>query len=135
VSRLDNQHHFINTFGPKNIIHPSLPKDQIIRVADIATGTGIWLEDLSSVLPVVPGKETQFDGFDISDKFFPEDHLENFKFVKYNILQPFPEQYWGEYDTVHVRLLIAALKEHEIPVAVENVLQLVGMSLSKPFNW
>ncbi|PVH74335.1 hypothetical protein DL98DRAFT_575679 [Cadophora sp. DSE1049] len=127
--RLNIQHSFINTFGPPEQIHPSIPQDQIIRVADIATGTGIWLEDLSTILsknPLSGSKPRQYVGFDISRDFFPSSHDSNFSYVQHNVLRSFPDEHLGKYDLVHVRLLIAALKEDEIPIALENVLELLA---------
>jgi len=127
--RLNVQHRFINTFGPPEQIHPSIPKDQIIRVADIATGTGVWLENLSTVLSKTPtsdSKPRQYVGFDISREFFPSNHDSSFNYVQHNVLRPFPDEHLGKYDLVHARLLIAALKEDEIPIALENVLELLA---------
>ncbi|KAH7371769.1 hypothetical protein BKA64DRAFT_689469 [Cadophora sp. MPI-SDFR-AT-0126] len=127
--RLNIQHHFINAFGPPEQIHPSIPKDQIIRVADIATGTGIWLEHLSAILSKTPlsgDSPRQYVGFDISRDFFPSSYDSSFRYVQHNVLRSFPEEHLGKYDLVHVRLLIAALKEDEIPIALENVLELLA---------
>ncbi|KAH7319071.1 hypothetical protein BKA65DRAFT_482595 [Rhexocercosporidium sp. MPI-PUGE-AT-0058] len=126
---LNIQHSFINTFGPPEQIHPSIPKDRIVRIADIATGTGIWLQDLSTILSKTPASSNaprQYVGFDISHDFFPKEHSDDFSYVQHNVLRSFPDEHLGKYDLVHVRLLIAALKEDEIPIALENVLELLA---------
>lgn len=46
--------------------------------------------------------------------------------MQHNVLRPFPDEHLGKYDFVHVRLLIAALKEDDIPIALENVVELLG---------
>ncbi|CZT04071.1 hypothetical protein WAI453_011113 [Rhynchosporium graminicola] len=127
--RLDTQHSFINTFGPPEQIHSSIPKDGIVRIADIATGTGIFMQDLSAILsktPTFDNRPRQYVGFDISRDFFPETHSEEFTYVQHNVLRSFPEEHLGKYDLVHVRLLVAALKKDEIPIALENVVELLA---------
>ena len=47
-------------------------------------------------------------------------------FVEHNILVPFPDQYIGTFDVVHVRLLGGALKKEQICPAIVNVLQLIS---------
>jgi hypothetical protein len=57
----------------------------------------------------------------------PTSHPKNMKFIQHNILVPFEEHYLGTFDIVHVRLLVGALKKVEIPIAVENIIQLLSM--------
>ncbi|KAG4437423.1 hypothetical protein IFR05_007105 [Cadophora sp. M221] len=126
---LNIQHRFINTFGPPEQIHPSIPKDRILRIADVATGTGVWLQDLSTILSkslTSANQPRQYIGFDISREFFPKDRPSDFSYVQHNVLRPFPDEHIGKYNLVHVRLLIAALKEDEIPIALENVVELLA---------
>lgn len=52
----------------------------------------------------------QFTGFDLTLIHAPASYPENFNFVQQNLLEKLPEQYLGKFDLVHVRLLIAALK-------------------------
>jgi hypothetical protein len=40
TSRLDKQHYLLTKITENTLIHPSIPKETIISVADIATGTG-----------------------------------------------------------------------------------------------
>jgi hypothetical protein len=75
------------------------------------------------------GFPRQYTGFDMVLSQVPSQYPENVEFVQHNILVPFPDQYIGSFDVVHVRLLGGALRKDEIHHAVENVLQL----LSKPF--
>lgn len=43
-----------------------------------------------------------------------------------DILKPFPAEHLGRYDLVHVRLVIAALKEGDYSIAVENLQSLLS---------
>jgi ubiquinone/menaquinone biosynthesis C-methylase UbiE len=65
-----NEQHFRleKSFG--FLVHPAIPLDKNksgIRIADIATGTGIWLTEAARGFP----ESWQFDGFDISSAQFP----------------------------------------------------------------
>ncbi|KAJ5663571.1 hypothetical protein N7507_004302 [Penicillium longicatenatum] len=51
----------------KYLLHPLIEQHDTMRIADVGTGTGIWLSDLADALP----KTCQLDGFDLSDAMFP----------------------------------------------------------------
>lgn len=144
--RLNDQHAFISSIGPPELLHPLIPRENVLRVADVATGTGsiirfssfqqltlsrIWLEDLASAIeqtPTTEGQARQYDGFDISDTFFPQNHGPNSRYVIQDILKPFPSEYHGIYDLVHVKHLIVALKSTDLPTALQNLVQILGKS-------
>ncbi|KAF2671164.1 S-adenosyl-L-methionine-dependent methyltransferase [Microthyrium microscopicum] len=105
-------------------IHPtataSLPPNATI--ADIGTGTGIWLLDIARTNP-----SYVLHGFDISAAQIHPDfnsssnlhfHLSDFK-------QPFPPELLGTFDLVHARLLIFALQAEEWAPAVANLTTLL----------
>ncbi|KAH6662369.1 hypothetical protein B0J14DRAFT_662750 [Halenospora varia] len=115
--RLDLQHHFVNTFGPKDILHPAIPKNKIKVIADVGTCTGIWLEDVALILGAMllnGNKARKYHGFDASDGLFPRKHELHFKFVVHNMLDPFPKQLCSQYDLVHVRFVKTGLKQEEV---------------------
>jgi len=58
---LDLQHHlFLLTFGNKLYTAP-IPKDQQLhRVLDVGTGTGIWAIDFGKYLPVIASYDPMF---------------------------------------------------------------------------
>ncbi|KAJ5816423.1 hypothetical protein N7447_008656 [Penicillium robsamsonii] len=105
------------------LLHPAIKQHDRMRIADVGTGTGIWLRELAAVLPAT----CQLDGFDISDVMFPsKDALpENITFHHQNFLEPFPEEYLGEYDVVNVRVMVAALSHDEWEPAVQNLMTLL----------
>jgi hypothetical protein len=43
-------------------------------------------------------------------------------------LEPFPEQYLGTFDVVHVRLLVLALTVEQVGVAAGNLVRLLSTS-------
>ncbi|KAL3456694.1 S-adenosyl-L-methionine-dependent methyltransferase [Aspergillus heterothallicus] len=99
--RLDCQHHLFRMYNGY-VLHPSIPIDPDMKVAEIGTGTGIWLLELASQLPPT----VRLHGFDISDRLFPHDSLlpSNVKLGVMDSLSEAPTQLVGEYDVVHLRL-------------------------------
>ncbi|KAH8667037.1 S-adenosyl-L-methionine-dependent methyltransferase [Xylariales sp. PMI_506] len=97
------------------------------RVADVATGTAVWLRGVAKELPPT----AQLDGYDFDVSKFPaaETLPSNVKLQYGNILEPFtpPEEL---YDVVHVRLLMYALKADQWVAAAQNL-----QSLLKPGGW
>lgn len=108
-------------------IFKSLPSNA--RIADVGTGTGTWLNALSGRLP-----KARLEGFDMTPEHFPpkEKLAANVMLHGYsqNALDPFPEECLGQFDVVHVRLLMYGLKAHEWDKAFKNV-----VTLLKPGGW
>ncbi|PSR76876.1 S-adenosyl-L-methionine-dependent methyltransferase [Coniella lustricola] len=126
ADRLDDQFDLMT----KNIgflLHPdvkaSLPAKP--RVADVATGSGYFLGCVQKLYP-----DAQLDGFDISPALFPQDVSANTTFRVLDIKQPIPEDLKGQYDLVHVRLLVAAMLPSDWPPVVRN-----AISLLRPGGW
>ncbi|KAI3082636.1 hypothetical protein CBS147339_2516 [Penicillium roqueforti] len=105
------------------LLHPAIKQHDRMRIADVGTGTGIWLRELAAALP----STCQLDGFDLSDVMFPhKDALpENITFHHQNFLEPFPDEYLGEYDVVNVRVMVVALSSDEWEPAVRNLMTLL----------
>ncbi|KAF4762447.1 hypothetical protein HAV15_007720 [Penicillium sp. str.  len=131
TQRLNNQHRFL--VGLSNLIHPSIPKDQLTAVADLGTGTGIWLEDVADLLP---NKSVYLHGFDISSTQYPPLHeiqrpgQNPIPLSVHNALAPFPAEHRGRYDLVHIRLLTAGLKQVDYIRVLAN-----ARDLLKPNGW
>ena len=110
-------------------IHPrilsSLPDAP--NVADIGTGTGIWLLDIEKSHP-----SASMHGFDVSSEqlLYPESGRDNLKFSIADVRQPLSSELHGTFDLVHVRLLVFALKQEDWPTCVRNLKQLL-----KPGGW
>jgi trans-aconitate methyltransferase len=97
------------------------------RVADIGTGTGIFLEQLHVHHP-----ETTLDGFDISTALFPAQSTlpSQISLRQLDIKQPIPQELQGQYDVVHVQMLAAGMLPSEWELVVRNVVLLL-----KPGGW
>lgn len=97
-------------------LHPSIPTPKAnAKIADVATGTGIWLLDLARELPTT----IQMDGLDISlSQAPPKAWLPaNINMMLWNIFDDVPEDLVGQYDIVHVRLLLLVITNaNAVPV-------------------
>ncbi|QDS69519.1 hypothetical protein FKW77_007403 [Venturia effusa] len=136
TSRLTVQHDvFVRMTG--TLLPPEIAKHVSTipnpKIADVATGTGIWARSISALYPTA-----RLDGYDFdTSKFPPEVASEKngdakVKLSHANILDlnTFPPEMVGQYDVVHVRLLIYALTKDEWPVAAKTL-----ESLLKPGGW
>ncbi|KAF7712279.1 Uncharacterized protein PECH_008963 [Penicillium ucsense] len=114
----------------KYLLHPAITVHDHACIADIGTGTAsvIWLRDLSREVP----SSCQPHGFDISAAMFPDRQIlpPNVTLFEQDMLQPFPEQFLGHYDVVHVRLMIVALSSDHWAMGVQNL-----MTLLRPGGW
>lgn len=124
--RLNDQHDvWVQNLG-YNInprIASELPNDAV--VADIATGTGIWLLDVAKDYPT-----WDLHGFDISDAQLQYKESSNLHFQFADIKQPFPMELHGKFHLVHVRLLIFAIRASDWKPCVANL-----KTLLKPGGW
>lgn len=107
-------------------IHPliALPQDESEPwIADVGTGTGIFLLDVVKDLP----KTSRIFGFDITDAHFPtRDVPENVQFVQHDMRTPFPEEYLGRFDVINIRLVLLGLRDDEWSLAAEQLATLLS---------
>ncbi|KAF5573230.1 Methyltransferase domain-containing protein [Fusarium pseudocircinatum] len=97
-------------------------------IADIGTGTGIWLQEISREMP----KLAQLHGYDIDGSKFPvaDSVSPNVTFRLHDALLPFHKELHAKYDVVHVRLLYLALKKEDWAVVAANI-----RTILKPGGW
>ncbi|KAL0943816.1 methyltransferase domain-containing protein [Colletotrichum truncatum] len=129
-------------FFPPVILRHLLSQERP-RVADIATGSGVWLASLTDILP----PRSELVGFDLDSRKFPprpptppippppvspplKPEQPSLDFQVHNVLTPFPKDLQGTFDLVHVRLLALGLKTNDWDVAVRNLADLL-----KPGGW
>ncbi|KAK6072777.1 capsule polysaccharide biosynthesis protein [Seiridium cupressi] len=121
--RLIEQHEWLKALLGCTV-HPAISTSKpALRIADVATGTAIWLLDLAQTLP----PDAQLYGFDISAAQFPapEARPSNVSLHEHNVTEPFPEEYQGSFDIVAVRLITAGLRGDDWGAAVRNVSSLL----------
>ncbi|KAK0507361.1 hypothetical protein JMJ35_010399 [Cladonia borealis] len=122
-TRLVGQHHlWKETLG--YLTHPSILLDsECLRIADVGTGTGIWLFDLAKYL--LPS--TQLDGFDISSAGYPHESWlpNNVSLKTWNAFEEPHESYLGRYDLVHLRLFQIAIDNNDPSLLLQNCIKLL----------
>ncbi|KAI1173221.1 S-adenosyl-L-methionine-dependent methyltransferase [Nemania sp. FL0916] len=126
--RLDEQHFFTTkTLG--FLLHPNIPTTSpTLKIADIGTGTGVWLLDVATSLPPT----CQLTGFDITASTFParQSWPPNVCFKAQDMLLPFPASEIGTYDVVAARFVSSASTRAEWSRTIANL-----STLLKPGGW
>lgn len=130
--RLDSQHTVFKTMTdgallPRHISE-HLSALETPAIADVATGTGIWLRHLALELPT----SAELHGYDFDISKFPNsDELPaNLTLQFADALEQFPDAVLYKYDLVHVRLMMYALKADDWEVVAANLRKLL-----KPGGW
>ncbi len=133
--RLDHQHTFMRNLCDGNLIHRHIPVKQISKVADVATGTGVWLKDCAARMRVSSDATTskpEFVGFDISPLQFPQGQegqdVQGLRFVAHDMTKPFPQEYHDHFDLVNIRLVSPAVPLADLNKALVNVLEILRPS-------
>ncbi|KAL2875312.1 hypothetical protein SGCOL_009475 [Colletotrichum sp. CLE4] len=98
-------------------------RDWAPRIADVATGSGVWLTSLAQIVP----QGSELYGFDLDGLKLPQSHRSevSFDFMEHDVLEPFPAELRGTFDLVNVRLLALGLKKDDWDVAVTNMRELL----------
>ncbi|RAH51864.1 S-adenosyl-L-methionine-dependent methyltransferase [Aspergillus piperis CBS 112811] len=105
-------------------IHPRIcTANPEMRIADVGTGTAIWLTDLASKLP----ESVRLDGLDVSFDAAPlrEWLPPNVTLHYWDVKSPVPEHLVGAYDLVNVRFFTIVLRNSEIKDALNNLSRLL----------
>ncbi|KAF9881020.1 methyltransferase domain-containing protein [Colletotrichum karsti] len=130
------------TLLPPTILKSLLSKERP-RVADIGTGSGVWLTSLTDILPV----RAELIGFDLDPRKFPprpptppipppplspplRPVQPSLDFRVHDVRELFPEDLRGTFDLVHVRLLALGLTTADWDVIVKNL-----VALLRPGGW
>ncbi|KAJ5287689.1 hypothetical protein N7478_003375 [Penicillium angulare] len=106
------------------LVHPDIDtRAADLRVADIATGNGIWLHDFARGKP----PSTELHGFDISlDQVGPKPWLPaNIHMHTWNIFENVPDEFVGFFDIVHVRLITVVVKNNDPRPILANLKKLL----------
>ncbi|KAL9065489.1 MAG: hypothetical protein Q9161_008194 [Pseudevernia consocians] len=106
------------------LIHPSIKlpsatgSEEPLRIADVGTGTGIWIGEVTRELP-----DAHVDGFDISDEQYPPEswYGPNASLSKLDIFKPLPEKLKKKYDVVHLRFFMTIASDDNIQIVISNL--------------
>ncbi|KAK6535908.1 hypothetical protein TWF281_000159 [Arthrobotrys megalospora] len=105
---------------------PACKQVKYLKIAEVATGTGIWLYSIREELEKLDLK-AELHGYDLHDNQFPPtDKREDVEFHTLDILDTAKCQEIGSiYHYVHARLLTAVLTKEEWKVAIDNCLEIL----------
>ncbi|KAL5041655.1 hypothetical protein BDW71DRAFT_211946 [Aspergillus fruticulosus] len=123
-ARLNLQHYWVqDSLG--YLLHPSITVPEHAKIADLATGTGIWPVSFS-LRPDVPST-VQIDGFDITDDMFPPaDWLPpNVCLRTLDILKPVSERLRGRYDVVCIRYFGVLVRNNDPGFVLRNLMDML----------
>lgn len=103
-------------------IHPSIPIPSAPAIADIGTGTSIWLLDVSRSV-----SEATLDGFDIDLSNTPPTQWlpKGLTLHNWSVFDPVTDNLVGKYDVVHLRLLILVVENSDPVPVIRNVARLL----------
>ncbi|KAI0016502.1 S-adenosyl-L-methionine-dependent methyltransferase [Xylariomycetidae sp. FL0641] len=121
-NRINLQHYqWRELFG--YLSHPSIEITPHMKIADIGTGTGVWLTDLAPRLP----KTVKLDGLDVSfaaappPKWLPS----NVTLHRWDVNEAVPPEFAEQYDLVHIRNFAFVLRDEDIPRVLGNLVRLI----------
>ncbi|KAF3806819.1 hypothetical protein GCG54_00007068 [Colletotrichum gloeosporioides] len=105
-------------------IHPSIKSSlpNTAAIADVASGSAIWLIDVARELP-----EARLDGFDYDLRQSPHPQWlpPNVRVRHLNILHDIPDDLVGRYDYVHTRLLLLVVESQDPRPVIRNLAKLL----------
>ncbi|KAJ5779110.1 hypothetical protein N7457_006830 [Penicillium paradoxum] len=103
-------------------IHPSIPIPPTPAIADIGTGTAIWLLDVAQSLPTAT-----LDGYDIDLSNTPPIQWlpKRLTLNHWDLFDSVPKHLLGKYDIVHLRLLILVVQNSDPVPIIQNVTRLL----------
>ncbi len=127
--RLNKQSKFLHALFDHCILHPSIPRKGLHAIADVGTGTGVWMEEVQQELnSTLRGQSVQLVGFDVSEDQFPDQKRSDLEYRVHDAVNPFPARYHNTFDLVHVRFLSYGIKAHQLEAFVDSVSQIVRES-------
>ncbi|KAI9036026.1 class I SAM-dependent methyltransferase [Aspergillus affinis] len=127
--RLNAQHYLWKDAVGSNL-HPAIPvpnKGKDVRIADIGTGTGIWMTDISREYPAA-----EIDGFDVSFDQCPQAQWlpKNTSLRYLDLYQSLPDDLHGVYDIIHLRLFLVVIRDDDPVPVLRNLVKML-----KPGGW
>ncbi|CAO3702879.1 unnamed protein product [Rhizopus stolonifer] len=118
--RLTGQHFAIKEMLEGNVlkkVRDGMNFDEGISVLDVGCGSGVWIMDMIDEYP-----RCTYHGCDIVDTTNKILSIDQFTFNQGNVVKglPYPD---NTFDFVCMRLLVAALREGEWPIAIKELIR------------
>lgn len=123
TARLNLQHFFWKDQMGYNL-HPSIPTSSSeLKIADIGTGTGIWLLEMARTL----ASSAQLDGFDNNlSQCPPKEWLpDNVNIYDFDAFADLPEHLIGKYDILHIRLFLLIVQNNDPMPLLKTFIQML----------
>lgn len=108
------------------LLHPNVRQSisnlKTPRIADLATGNGIWAFEVAEEFP-----SAEIVGLDISAEQFPPTKTwpSNVKFELGDLFEPVPARYQQYFDVVHIRLIVAAIYNMDKDILMQNIVSMI----------
>ncbi|UKZ80192.1 hypothetical protein TrVFT333_007949 [Trichoderma virens FT-333] len=104
-------------------LNPKIPISSNMKIAEIGTGTGIWLQDIASQLP----ETIQLHGYDVSASQFPPTSLcpPNLTFTTLDAFGDVPAHLVETYDVVHLRFWCAIIRGNDPSALIRHASRLL----------
>ncbi|KAI0508254.1 hypothetical protein F5B22DRAFT_659718 [Xylaria bambusicola] len=126
--RLNVQHHLFNDIMQGHLLPPHIisaldAQPTPPKILEMATGSAIWLTEVAKTLPA----EAELVGLDYDTSRFPPPSSlpPNIKLGKGDMYEPFSSDLLGNFDVVHVRMILFGVKEGRGPEVARNLLTLL----------
>ncbi|KAF2260594.1 hypothetical protein CC78DRAFT_571122 [Lojkania enalia] len=119
-----NLQYYLWKDGSDYIIHPSISIDgENLRVADIGSGTCIWLIEMSRRLK----PSAQLDGLDVCHDQSPPTELlpSNISLRIHDCLSEPPADLLGVYDIIHIQNFNSVIRDNDPVPVVKNMLKML----------
>ena len=126
--RLNLQHTYTRDIFGGHLIDPAIDTDRAnLRIADICTGTGIWLLQVARQIP-----SAEFEGLDTNLSEAPQQAWcpSNINFRKFDIFAATPEDLIGRYDIINVQYTHLFVRDSNIQDVLPKL-----VSMLKPGGW
>ena len=128
--RLNSQHGMITqAIMDGRLIHDKIPISGVRgTIADICCGTGIWLNDVASLLSAkgLAGSSRKLIGFDSNPHAFRHGLDPSIQLIEHDCTKPFHADYIGKFDLVNMRGLAYAIPEQSFTDLIKNAMQLLS---------
>ncbi|KAI5117084.1 hypothetical protein M0805_009488 [Coniferiporia weirii] len=121
AKRLRLQHKVLKVAYEGKVLLPPFKDQSSYFVLDSGAGPAIWLLDACSRL----SSTAILHGIDIESRLFPPSYPPNISFSIASVTA-LPEEWTNKFDFVHQRLLMAALKRNEWPVALKQIFRVLS---------